>query len=62
MMYEKPKLRVAGKAADLILGIFAEGFDLDGSQVPEDTEFAHDDYLVPSCSDSLLDRRTDNNT
>lgn len=48
-MYETPTLAVAGKIADVVLGIAALGGDLDGSLVP-DSEFLEDDDFNPSLS------------
>jgi hypothetical protein len=45
-MYEEPKLIVVGKAADVILGIFALGTDMDGSSFDVAFEIA-DESKVP---------------
>jgi hypothetical protein len=42
-MFETPTITEIGKAEDLILGIAATGWDLDGSWVASGFEFLDDD-------------------
>ena len=46
MNYEKPKLNEIGKATDIVLGAYDQGFDLDGTIIPDGAEFAPD-YFSP---------------
>jgi len=42
-MYEKPKLVQVGEVAEVVLGAFPTGADLDGNQIITVQEFEYDD-------------------
>jgi hypothetical protein len=46
-MYESPKLNEAGKAEEVILGLFPTGPDIDGNDIFGVHEFAEENQTEP---------------